>query len=65
MAAVELDVLDAPGCPHLGLAADRRTRFTFPHPGQRCFATRPPSTIEEGYQAGVCLSPDYAACGRY
>ncbi len=65
MARVELDLLDAPGCPLLGLAADRRSHFTYPHPGHRCFATGRPATTDARRQATYCLSPGYTACDRY
>jgi len=65
MARVELDVPDAPGCPLLGLAIDRRTRYTFPHPGHRCYASGLPGTIEAGHQSTSCLSFEFTACDRY
>jgi hypothetical protein len=65
MARVELDIPDAPGCPLLGLAVDRRTRYTFPHPDHRCHAGGSPSTIEPGRQSTYCLSLEFAGCDRY
>lgn len=65
MARVELDVPDAPGCPLLGLAVDRRTRYTFPHPGHRCHATGSPRMIEPGHQTTYCLSLEFMGCDRY
>lgn len=70
MAAFEPDFADAPACPLLGLVVDRDTRFTFPHPGHRCYGARQfptlrPKTIEPTYQASYCLSADFVACGRY
>lgn len=65
MARVELDVPDAPGCPWLGLAVDRRTRYTFPHPGHRCHASVSPRTIEPGHQSTYCLNLEFMACDRY
>jgi len=59
------DLPDAPACPFLGLEADPRTRFTFPHPGHRCHAGRRPSAVEQALQARYCLSPDYAVCERF
>jgi hypothetical protein len=65
MVSSEFDVPDAPACPLLGLAVDRRTRYTFPHSGHRCYATGSPGTTEPGHQSTYCLSPDFAACERY
>jgi len=65
MASIEIDVPDAPACPLLGLAADRRTHFMYPHPGHLCFATEHPATTDAGRQSRYCLSPGYTACDRY
>jgi hypothetical protein len=65
MVSTELDGPDAPVCPLLGLAADRRSHFTYPHPGHRCFATEHPATTDARRQAAYCLSAGYAACDRY
>ena len=65
MASAELDIRDAPACPLLGLAADRRTHFTYPHPGHRCFATEHPATTDARRQATYCLSLDFTTCDRY
>lgn len=65
MASIELDRPDAPVCPLLGLAADRRSHFTYPHPGHRCFATEHPATTDARRQVTYCLSPGYTACDRY
>jgi hypothetical protein len=65
MVSPELDGPDAPACPLLGLAADRRSHFTYPHPGHRCFATEHPATTDARRQATYCLSPGYTACDRY
>jgi hypothetical protein len=46
MANIEIDGLDAPVCPLLGLAADRRSQFTYPHPGHLCFAPERPATTD-------------------
>jgi LysM repeat protein len=64
-ASIELDGPDAPACPLLGLAADRRSHFMYPHPGHRCFATQHPATTDARRQATYCLSPGYTACDRY
>jgi hypothetical protein len=65
MVSSEPEVPDSPACPLLGLAADRRTHFTYPHPGQRCFARNRPDTTDAGRQAMYCLSLDFRACDRY
>jgi hypothetical protein len=65
MAGVEHEVPDAPGCPLLGLAADRRSHFTYPHPGHRCFAKKHAATTEARRQATYCLSLNFTACDRY
>ena len=65
MASAELDIRDAPACPLLGLAADRRSHFTYPHPDHRCFATEDPATTDARRQVTYCLSPGYTACDRY
>jgi LysM domain len=65
MASAELDAPDAPACPLLGLAVDRRTHYTFPHPGHRCFTTQPPRTTAPDRQSGYCLSADFARCDRF
>lgn len=65
MPAVEREVPDAPACPLLGLAADRRTRCTFPHPDHRCYATAAPAVLGPLHQAAVCLSLSFMACDRY
>ena len=65
MVTTEPDGLDAPACPLLGLAADRRSHFTYPHPGHRCFAKKNAATTEALLQSTYCLSPAYATCDRY
>jgi hypothetical protein len=65
MAAVERDVPDAPVCPQLGLAVDRHTRFTFPHPGHRCYATAAPAVVEPSHQATYCVTLSFVTCDRY
>jgi LysM domain len=65
MTSIELDGPDAPACPLLGLAADRRSHFTYPHPGHRCFAREHPATTDARRQATYCLSRGYTACNRY
>jgi hypothetical protein len=61
----EPDLPDAPACPLLGLAADPRTRFTFPHAGHRCHAAHRPSTVDLARQSSYCLSSGFAACERF
>ena len=65
MANDDFDGLDAPVCPFLGLAHDRRSHFTYAHPGHRCFAKKRPTTIDPGHQRVYCLSADYLSCDRY
>ena len=65
MASAELDIRDAPACPLLGLAADRHSHFTYPHPGHRCFATQPPGTTDPDRQSAYCLSARFDACDRF
>ena len=65
MASIELDGPDASACPLLGLAADRRSHFTYPHPGHRCFAKKHPATTDARRQATYCLSLDFTSCDRY
>ena len=65
MASIELDGRDAPACPLLGLAADPRSHFTYPHPGHRCYATKSAASADASRQATFCLGPGYTACDRY
>jgi LysM repeat protein len=65
MASSELEVPDAPACPFLGLAADRRSHFTFPHPAHRCFVKNHAASADARRQSGFCLTPGFAACDRY
>jgi LysM repeat protein len=65
MAGIVGNQPDPPACPLLGLAADRRTHFTYPHPGHRCFAKGHPTTADARRQAAYCLSLDFATCDRY
>jgi hypothetical protein len=65
VALSNIDGFDAPACPFLGLAADRRTHFTYPHPGHRCFAAGGPATTDAQRQAAYCLSPQFITCERY
>jgi LysM repeat protein len=65
MARVEIEETDTPVCPHLGLAADPRSHFTYPHPGHRCFVKDQPATTDATRQATFCLSSGFTACDRY
>ena len=65
MACVELDLSDAPGCPLIGLAADRGTRYTFPHPDHRCYSSGSANGIKPEKQATHCLCLDYTSCDLY
>jgi hypothetical protein len=65
MATSETGRVDAPACPYLGLAADPRTRFTFPHPGHRCFAAGHAASADARRQTTFCLSLEYPSCDRY
>jgi hypothetical protein len=65
MDSTQLDGSDVPACPLLGLAADRCSHFSYPHPGNRCFAQDRPAATDAGRQAMYCLSVGYTACDRY
>jgi len=65
MDSTQLDGSDVPACPLLGLAADRRSHFSYPHPGHRCFAKDRPAPTDAGRQAAYCLSLGYTRCDRY
>jgi hypothetical protein len=65
MATIELDGPDAPACPLLGLEADPRSHFTYPHPSHRCFAQKRPALTDARRQTTYCLSGDFTACDRY
>ncbi len=65
MAASEPIGYDPPACPLVGLAADRRTHFTYPHPGHRCFAEGRPAPTDAAYQARFCLTAGFWTCIRY
>ena len=65
MTSSELEVPDAPACPFLGLAADRRSHFTFPHPAHRCFVKGHAASADARRQSGFCLTQGFAACDRY
>jgi hypothetical protein len=65
MASIELTGPEPSACPLLGLATDRRSHFTYPHPEHRCFAEDRPAKTDAGRQASYCLGSDYTACDRY
>ena len=65
MAGAELDLLGTSACPLLGLTSDRRTHFTFPNSGHRCFATGHPASTDARRQSAYCLSPRFDACDRF
>lgn len=52
-------------CPYLGLADDRKTRFSFPVQAHRCHAGAKPASIDLAYQGTYCLSSRYPTCSRY
>ena len=61
----ELDGVDGPVCPLLGMASDRRSHFTYPHPAHRCFAKQHGATTDARRQLDYCLSPSFASCDRF
>jgi hypothetical protein len=65
MAYVEIGGPGALACPHLGLAADPRSHFIYPHPDHRCFVKDRMAATDPGRQATYCLSGSYAGCDRY
>jgi hypothetical protein len=62
--AEELLSVDA-ACPLLGLAADHRTHYTFPHSGHRCQAGGSSTLIQPWHQAAHCLCLGFKECDRY
>jgi LysM repeat protein len=65
MAGRGLDVPDEPACPFLGLAADRRSHFTFAHPAHRCYVKNHPATTDARRQVRFCLTVEFTQCDRY
>ena len=65
MAHAEIGGPDALACPHLGLAADPRSHFIYPHPDHRCFVQDRMAATDPGRQATYCLSGSYAGCDRF
>ncbi len=60
----EPDLVDPRVCPLLGLAADHRTRYSFPNPAHRCFATEPAGSVDAGRQTTLCFTPEFGTCER-
>jgi hypothetical protein len=65
MAGIDLEGRDPPACPLLGLAADRRSHFTYPHPVHRCFAGHGPAVTDTRRQVVYCLNRRFLACDRF
>jgi hypothetical protein len=65
MATFELDGSDDAACPLLGLDADHRTHFTYPHPDHRCFAAKRPAAADARRQSTYCLTDQFTFCDRY
>jgi LysM repeat protein len=59
------DGLDPPWCPLLGVVSDRRTHFTYPHTGHRCFAGGRPVRIGADQQSTFCLTAAFPTCARF
>lgn len=64
MASSEFDDPDVPACPFLGLAGDRRSHYTYPHPDHRCYASDRGLPTDPARQTTFCLGA-YATCDRY
>lgn len=60
-----LDGVDGPVCPLLGMATDRRSHFTYPHPEHRCFAKERAATTDARRQIDYCISPSFSSCDRF
>jgi LysM repeat protein len=65
MVVTRRDGSDVPACPLLGLAADRRSHFSYAHPGHRCLAQDRPVPTDASRQAAYCLSLAHTTCDRY
>lgn len=65
MPGAELDGVDGPVCPLLGMATDRRSHFTYPHPAHRCFAKEHAAITDARRQLDYCLSPSFSSCDRF
>jgi LysM domain len=72
---VALTVLDGGGlvmlgpvdrvCPLLGLAGERGVTIDGVDAAHRCFAEDPPTPLERGLQAQLCLTAGHTRCERY
>jgi hypothetical protein len=65
MASSNLDRLDAPACPFVGLDRDHRTRYTYPHPDHRCYAAGRARDADATRQSTWCLTWSYPQCERF
>jgi hypothetical protein len=65
MVSTQPDAADPIVCPLLGLAGDRNTHATFPHPSHRCFAVDHPASPDARAQSARCLTRDFLACDRF
>jgi hypothetical protein len=65
MAGGELDGVDGAVCPFLGMATDRRSHFTYPHPAHRCFVKEHAAGTDARRQVNYCLSPNFSSCDRF
>ncbi len=52
-------------CPHLGLASDLETRFSYPNWENYCYRVEPAQSISETHQEEMCLTPQYSQCPVY
>ena len=52
-------------CPLLGLAGERAVTIDGVDSAHRCFAEDPPSPLERGTQAQLCLTDGHTRCERY
>jgi LysM repeat protein len=52
-------------CPLLGLAGERGVTIDGVDAAHRCFAEDPPSPLDRGTQAQLCLTDTYTRCERY
>jgi type II secretory pathway predicted ATPase ExeA len=67
--SMSLDIELLSPCPYLGTAEDRQARFTYPCPGNVCFAEaskrRPPREIPQDSQKEVCFKTAHLVCPTY
>jgi hypothetical protein len=52
-------------CPLLGLAGERGVTIDGVDAAHRCFAEDPPTPLERGLQAQLCLTAGHTRCERY